>query len=239
MSEKGGFGDRMKIYEQRESGRRLMPLTPAVVRLDGRGFSRFCQGLTRPYDPRLSKLMIETTKYLVAESSALCGYTQSDEISLLLYSDGSKSQIFFDGKIQKLNSVLASMATAYFNHHKNTSIPEKASTLATFDSRTWSVPTREEAANVFLWRERDATKNSISMAAREFYSHEELLGKSANELQEMIFQKGVNWNDYPAYFKRGVFVQRQAAPAELEMPPFDKVTNRVEVLFEGQAPTIA
>jgi tRNA(His) 5'-end guanylyltransferase len=239
-----------------------------VVRIDGKNFSRFTQGLERPFDRRLSDLMIATTSYLVGESNALCGYTQSDEISLLLYSDEVKSQIFFDGKIQKINSVLASMTAAYFNHHKAEALPEKRDTLAIFDSRVWSVPNRSEAANVFLWRERDATKNSISMAAREFYSHAELLSKTSNEIQEMLFQKGINWNDYPAFFKRGTFVQRQELlraydPEELkalppkheahnnpelaiqrsvitkiEMPPFDKVTNRVEVLFAGQAPRI-
>jgi tRNA(His) guanylyltransferase len=160
------------------------------------------------------------------------------------------------------------MSAAYFNHHKIKALPEKSESLAIFDSRLWSVPNRVEAANVFLWRERDATKNSISMAARESYSHNELLGKTANEMQEMLFQKGVNWNDYPAFFKRGTFVRRQSelcayAPdqlaalppkheahanpnlqiersiiTEIDMPPFDKVTNRVEVLFESQAPVV-
>jgi tRNA(His) guanylyltransferase len=241
MSGKSGFGDRMKAYERRESGRRVLPLLPVLLRIDGRGFSRFCQGLERPYDPRLASLMVDTTRYLVQESGALCGYTQSDEISLLLYSEDRKTQIFFDGKIQKINSVLCSMTSAYFNHHKRVSMPDKAETLAVFDSRLWSVPTRDEAADSFLWRERDATKNSISMAARTFYSHDELLGKSANELQEMLFQKGVNWNDYPPGFKRGTFVQRQGDKviAEIDTPPLDKVTNRVAFLFEGQAPTTA
>ena len=258
----------MKAYEKQETGRRLLPLLPAVVRIDGKNFSRFTKGLERPFDSRLSELMVATTKYLVSESNALCGYTQSDEISLLIYSTEIKSQIFFDGKIQKINSVLASMATAFFNHHKAETLPEKSESLAIFDSRLWALPNRQEAANVFLWRERDATKNSISMAARTCYSHAELLGKTANEMQEMLFQKGINWNDYPAFFKRGTFVRRQSelrayAPdelaalppkheahanpelqiersviCELEMPPFDKVTNRVEVLFDGAGVTL-
>ena len=240
MSDKTGFGDRMKGYERQETGRRLLPLLPVLARIDGKNFSRFASGLARPYDERLSALMVATSKYLVAESDALCGYTQSDEISLLFYSDDSKSQIFFDGKVQKMNSVLASMASAYFNHHKTDSLPETRTQLANFDSRVWSVPNQVEAANVFLWRERDATKNSVSMAAREFYSHDELLGKSSNEMQEMLFQKGVNWNDYPSFFKRGSFVRRELARSvatTVDMPIFDKVTNRVEVLFNGAAPT--
>lgn len=267
MSDKTGFGDRIKGYERQETGRRLLALLPVLARIDGKNFSRFTRGLERPYDERLSSLMVATTKYLVEGSNALCGYTQSDEISLLFYSGDSKSQIFFDGKVQKMNSVLASMTAAYFNHHKSDALPEKREELAIFDSRVWSVPNRSEAASVFLWRERDATKNSVSMAAREFYSHAELLGKSSNEMQEMLFKKGVNWNDYPAFFKRGTFVQRkqlrraftaeelEALPPKhearvnpeleiersvvttVDMPAFDKVTNRVAVLFEGAAPT--
>jgi tRNA(His) guanylyltransferase len=261
-----GFGDRMKGYERQETGRRLLPLLPVLARIDGKNFSRFTRGLERPYDERLSALMVATTRYLVEESDALCGYTQSDEISLLFYSGDSKSQIFFDGKVQKINSVLASMTAAYFNHNKVDALPEKREELANFDSRVWSVPNQMEAANVFLWRERDATKNSVSMAAREHYSHNELLGKSSNQMQEMLFQKGVNWNDYPPFFKRGTFVQRQqisrvftaeelatlptkhearnnpgleferSVVTTIEMPPFDSVTNRVDVLFSGAAP---
>lgn len=248
MSPNTSFGDRMKAYERQETGRRLLPLLPVVARIDGKSFSRFTQGLKRPYDPGLSKLLVATTIYLVQETNALCGYTQSDELSLLFFSSEPKSQIFFDGKIQKMNSVLASMTAAYFNTQKSQFLPDKATELANFDSRVWAVPNAEEAANVFLWRERDATKNSISMAARELFSHKELLGKSLAQIQEMLFHKGVNWNDYPASFKRGTFVQRsqtedsgrqRSKVEEVNMPPFDSVTNRIEVLFEGASPETA
>ncbi|KKL92895.1 hypothetical protein LCGC14_1880070, partial [marine sediment metagenome] len=104
------FGDRMKMYEKAESGRRFMPLLPVYARLDGRSFSRFTKGFNRPYDKRMSEAMIDTTKYLVEETNALIGYSQSDEISLVWYSDSIDSQIFFDGKIQKMVSVLAALA---------------------------------------------------------------------------------------------------------------------------------
>jgi tRNA(His) guanylyltransferase len=101
MGENTGFGDRMKAYERQETSRRLLPLLPAVVRIDGKNFSRFTKGLQRPFDPRLSELMVATTKYLVSESNALCGYTQSDEISLLLYSAEIKSQIFLTARSKR------------------------------------------------------------------------------------------------------------------------------------------
>lgn len=261
------FGDRMKMLEQVEAGRRLMPLLPICVRIDGKGFSKWTKDLQRPYDSLLSTVMIGVTKYLVEETNACIGYTESDEISLIIYSSNYDSQVYFDGKIQKLVSVIASLTTAKFNeliinYNNFYDVNVFPTTLATFDTRVWNVPTKEEAANVILWREQDATKNSISMAARHYYSHKELYNKNGSEMQEMLFQKGVNWNNYPNFFKRGTFVQRKkklvqltetelnkipkkyrpTGPVErtivevLNMPPFGQVTNRVGVIFDREDP---
>lgn len=262
------FGDRMKAYEQQEAGRRFLPLLPVCARLDGKGFHRLTKGLERPYDRRFVELMRRTTAYLVQETHACIGYTQSDEISLVWYSGEYKSQIFFDRRIQKMVSVLASMATAFFNAHLPELLPEKIEILALFDCRVWQVPTLAEAANTFLWREFDATKNSISMAARHYYPHEALHKKTSAEMQDMLWQKGVNWNDYPPFFKRGTFIQKRPVvraftaeeieelPAKhearanpnlqierseiqrLDMPPFAKVKNRVDVIFSAAEPEI-
>ena len=187
------FGDRMKVYEQVEAGRKLIPLLPVMARIDGKCFSNFTRGLNRPYDINLSKLMIDTTKWLVEETNACMGYTQSDEISLTWYADKFESQIFFDGKIQKIVSVIASMTTAKFNQLLPNYLSQVyANKLATFDARVWNVPNIVEGSNVFLWRELDATKNSISMAARAYFSHNALMDKNGSEMQEMLFQKGIN-----------------------------------------------
>jgi len=268
MSDKTPLGDRMKRYEKREAGRRLMPLVPACVRIDGKRFSRWTNGLARPYDERLSRAMIETTKRLVDETGAVIGYTQSDEISLVLFTSDPKQQLFLDGRLQKLASILASMTTAFFNAEVAQRIPERRDRPAIFDARVWSVPNRDEAANTLLWRERDATKNSLSMAAREHYSHGELMNRDGAQLHDLLHAVGVNWNDYPAFFKRGTFVQRQrvgrpfsadeiaALPPkhaarsnpdlivertvlrELVMPPFGRVKNRTQVIFDAAAPDV-
>lgn len=266
MSDKTALGDRMKLYERTEAGRRFLPLLPICARIDGKRFSRFTHGLARPYDARLSTLMVDVTRFLVEETQARVGYTQSDEISLLYHSDSLATQVFLDGRVQKMTSILASMATARFNALLAGRLPEKAGQMALFDCRVWNVPNREEAVNTILWREQDATKNSIGMAARCYYSHEALHGKNGSEMQEMLFQKGVNWNDYPGFFKRGSYVQRRvvrrpfaaeelaALPPQhearrnpdlviertevraLELPPLARIRNRVEVLFEGAEP---
>ena len=110
------LGDRMKVYEAAETGRRFTPLLPVYARIDGRCFSTFTDGLDRPFDDRLSRAMVETVKYLVGETYARIGYTQSDEISLVWQQARYDSEMLFGGKVQKLVSVLAAMATAKFNH---------------------------------------------------------------------------------------------------------------------------
>lgn len=265
---KDNLGDRMRLYEQAEAGRMCLPLLPVLARLDGKCFHNLTRNLERPYDKRFSDLMIDTTKQLVDESNARLGYTQSDEINLVFYSDNIKSEIFFNGKIQKMVSVLSSMATAYLNQKLPDYLPDNTKHIALFDCRIWTVPNLVEAANAILWREQDATKNSISMAAQSVYSTKQLHGKSGGEQQEMLFVKGINWNDYPAFFKRGTFIQRKTRSMKftsveidklppkheartnldleiersivelVDVPPFNQVINRVEVIFDGEFPII-
>lgn len=218
------LGDRMKLYEMVEAGRCAMPRLPILIRLDGKAFHTFTRGLARPYDSRLSDLMVGTTKFLVEQSNALIGYTQSDEISLCIYTDCPNSEVYLGGRIQKLCSVLPSMATAYFNHHLPAAIPEKAGKMAYFDCRVWNTPDLVEAANVFVWRELDATKNAISMAAQAYFSHRVLQGKHAGEMQGMLWSEhGINFNDYPSNFKRGTYVRRVTRDIAFTTEEIDKL----------------
>jgi tRNA(His) 5'-end guanylyltransferase len=102
--------------------------------------------------------------------------------------------------------VLAGLASATFVKLARERIPQKTEPTPCFDCRVWQVPTRREALEVFVWREDDAVKNSISMAAGAFYPDAELRGKNSAAKQELLFQKGVNWSEYPAAFKRGTYL---------------------------------
>lgn len=260
------LGDRMKGYERESAAVRLMPLLPVMARIDGRAFHSFTRGMDRPYDARFSAAMEETALYLCKETNACLGYTQSDEITLAWLSTNPKSQIWFDGRVCKMTSQLAAHATLRFYQLVTDRLPEYAHRMPTFDARVWSVPNKAEGANVFLWRELDATKNSISMAASSVYSDKELHGKTGDERQEMLFQKGINWNDYPAFFKRGTYIQRRtimkpfsseelsALPPKhdarrnpgllversewrrLDLPPLSRIKNREAFVFEGAEP---
>lgn len=262
------LADRMELYESIETGRRFIPGLPIIARLDGRSFHSFTRKLRMPYDKRLSDLMVSVTEFLVKESCAKIGYTQSDEITLIFYSDSIDSQIFFAGKPYKMISILAAMCSVHFNGLLPACLPEKANAVALFDCRVWAVPSKKEAINVLMWREQDATRNSISMAAHSCYSHKELHQKNTSDMQEMLFQEGINWNDYPAFFKRGVYVQRAKVERKftcneieslpplheargnpnlmlertvirtLDMPPILRVENRTGVVFDGEMPEI-
>jgi tRNA(His) guanylyltransferase len=209
-SDKTTLGDRMKSYEQPSTSRKAFKGQPLVVRLDGKSFHTFTKGLKRPYDERLSKLMTATMMALVERFQANVGYTQSDEITLVFHVtvDGTR-EYPFDGRFQKVESLTAAFATAYFNKHLAEAIPEKADQLPIFDARAFVVPSLKEAYHAILWRQQDATKNAISMAAQSMFSHKSLQGLHGPEMQEKMWaEKGVNFNDYPPFFKRGVFAKR-------------------------------
>ncbi len=212
------LGDRLKGYEAVTTSRKAFRGQPFVIRLDGKSFSTYTRGLQRPYDKRLSDLMVEVTIDLVEEFGALAGYTQSDEITLGFYLPAdSQSQYVFDGKFQKLESLTAAFATAEFIDQRKRFLPGwKPQILPLFDSRAFVVPNLQELYHAFLWRQQDATKNAISMAASAYFSHSKLHGKTGEEKQEMLFQgPGINFNDYPSFFKRGTFVQRVKKMIEL------------------------
>jgi tRNA(His) 5'-end guanylyltransferase len=217
--EKDEFGNRMKLYEGFEAARVLMPMLPVVARMDGIAFHSFTQGLKRPYDERLSMLMVEVSAWLLQHFGADAAYTQSDEITLGWHLESYEDELFCGGRIQKLNSHLAAKTSVRFNALLPKFIPEKVGLDPVFDARVFSVPNLAEAANQFLWREQDASKNSISMAARAYFSHNQIMNKNGSEMQEMLWsQKNVNWNDYPNFFKRGTFIlkRRVSTPFTVE-----------------------
>lgn len=215
------FGDRLKAYEEAGEGPRLNVTLPVYVRIDGLSFSRFTRGFERPYDKRMSDAMIATASGLVDRTHARMAYTQSDEISLVFVADNPESDILFNGRSQKLTSVLASLATALFTQ----AIPEEwQARLPHFDCRVCQLPTRTEAANMFLWRWKDSTKNAIQMVAQEKFSPKQLHGKHGGEMIEMLRAKGVEFETLPAFFRRGTFARRvsemrKLSPYELERIP--------------------
>jgi tRNA(His) 5'-end guanylyltransferase len=224
-NKKDSLGDRMKNNYENRAKTYLTRRMPVIIRLDGKAFHTFTKGLKKPYDEIFHNAMNATMKYL-CENIQGCklGYTQSDEITLLLTDyDTLDTDAWFDNNVQKICSVSASMATMAFNKNLNkyyvetccdlgsfiehdeymTTLKKKLNT-AMFDSRCFNIP-KEEVTNCFIWRQQDATRNAIQMLGQCNFSHKELHSKSCSDIQDMLMtQKGINFNDMPTEFKRGV-----------------------------------
>ena len=227
------LGDRMKGYENvwKQKLTRRMPL---ILRIDGKAFHSYTKGLDKPFDTKLIELMQNTAKYLCENiQGAKLAYVQSDEISILLHDyTRLESQPWFGKEIQKMVSVSAGMTSAYFSLNSGSifiqkgmeedlrrveeedaiimnrvSLEESYNKLAVFDSRAFVLP-EAEVCNYFIWRQQDATRNSIQMLARSLYSHKECDKKNTSALREMCSQKGQSWDDLPDTQKMGSCVAK-------------------------------
>lgn len=195
------LGSRLKGYEQ--AFRSFLPhRLPVIIRVDGKAFHTATRGCKKPFDPALMTMMDEAAIVLCKEAQgAVFGFVQSDEISVLLHNYKTlTSQPWFDNQVQKIVSISASIVSSYITRAWNKPVA--------FDSRVFVLP-EGEVVNYFIWRQLDATRNSIQMAARAVFSHKECNNKNTSELQEMLHSKGINWNDYPVGCKRGRAVVRE------------------------------
>ena len=179
------------------------------------------------------------------------GYTQSDEITLLLTDyDTITTDAWFDNNVQKICSISASMATMAFNKFLNkffneifvygkdesreyTDVLSNKIGNAMFDARCFNIP-EDEVTNCFIWRQQDATRNAIQMLGQCNFSHKELHSKSCNDIQDMLMtQKGINFNDMPTEFKRGVCcIKEEYATVDLSTysGPIEPITRTHWVL---------
>jgi tRNA(His) 5'-end guanylyltransferase len=203
---------RMKMYEELNK-QFLFPNQYVLMRLDGKSFSSFTKKyFNKPFDDEFTWLMQSTMEYLVDNiSGAVAGYTQSDEITILLTDKKTKGmEGWFNYRVDKMCSLAASMASAYFNINFNeyyNKINNKCSyPYPIFDCRVWQVPNEEEVKNVFLWRQRDCIRNSVLQLAQSFYTHKEMLNKNIDELKMMLLkEKDCNWEDLNESIKYGMF----------------------------------
>ena len=220
---KDSLGDRMKAYEN-ISRNYLTRRIPVIIRIDGKAFHTFTRGFEKPFDKVFMEAMQQTMKYLCENiQGCVLGYTQSDEITLVLTDYANiDTDAWFGYNIQKMASVAASMATMAFNKefeaivaveedsyycgerieflHRHQEALEKG---AMFDARCFNIP-KEEVCNAIYWRQLDATRNSIQMVGQAYFSQKKLQNKTCNQIQDMLHeQKGINWNDFPTDCKRG------------------------------------
>ena len=277
MSVNDELGIRMKTYYESIPKTKLMRRTPVAIRIDGKAFHTFTRGFRRPFDPVLAMSMWDTMKYLCENiQGCVLGYTQSDEITLILQDYKTLStSAWFDYEIQKICSISASMATMAFNKYFSANVvefilsedakeavekglpkipyivdsyycltddeKEYTQTLlnavnkgAMFDARCFNIP-KEEVTNLIYWRQLDASRNSIQMVGQAHFSHKELEGKSCSNIQDMLMeQKGINWNDFRTYEKRGSCCIKR--DVEVDLSPGQGTSYRSEWFVDLDIP---
>ena len=256
------LGTRMKTYYEQVPKTRLVRRMPVAIRIDGKAFHTFTRGFQKPFDEVLGNAMVRTMEYLCKNiQGCVFGYTQSDEITLLLIDYQTLDTCaWFDYEVQKMCSISASMATMAFNKYffeeardwYNKQLPSTlqceqnivkqwrvykiaAEKGAMFDARCFNIP-KEEACNLVYWRQLDATRNSIQMVGQVNFSHNELQGKSCNIIQDMLLtQRDINWNNYPTRWKRGVAWKKNIG-IDYEMPILKGEDRKYvdEVIFVGE-----
>lgn len=211
-SDRTSLGDRMKVYEG--ASKSVLPIRmPVLIRVDGKAFHTYTRSLKvagQPVNTQLEHVMNLTAIKLCEEiQGAQIAYVQSDEISILVHNYKKlNSHSWFSNEVQKMVSVSAAIASATFTANSGLiwGAQEHSDTPdirpAYFDSRVFVLP-EAEVCNYFIWRQQDATRNSIQMLTRSLYSHKQCENKNSSQLQDMCVAVGRNWNDEPVSFKRG------------------------------------
>lgn len=210
---KADYEDALRLYVPRR--------THVVIRIDGRGFHQFTKKLERPYSRVLADALDAAAMALAAEMiGCRFAYGQSDEYSFVLTdTEPADAALWFDGNVQKMVSVSASVFTGAFNQAFG------GAAAGAFDSRVLVIAQRSEVEKYLLWRQLDASANSLNMLASAHFSHKELVGKSTAEKHDMLHSKGVNWAKQPADFKRGRAVVRKPGggwQVDREIPVFNR-----------------
>lgn len=196
------LGSRMKRNYEDVTRYMLPKRTNVILRLDGKAFHTLLAGAKKPFDLDVHSAMCHTMEYLVKNiQGAKWGYTQSDEINILLTDyDTLKSEAWFNNNLQKICSIAASMASVEFS--------STYGKKGIFDCRVFTIGDFEEVKNYFKWRQIDAQRNAINATAQSLYAHDDLQGRKQDELLRMINFK-TNWDNYDDAFKNGVFINEE------------------------------
>lgn len=219
--------EKMQYYRDL-ADHKLMPGTPVLIMIDGKNFSRKVKNKFKlPFDEEFMEAMNQTAKYVCENIQGIkLAYTQSDEISFFMSDyDNESTEGAFGYRMCKLQSIIPSMATSFFNRimtaryiKENFSKEDNSFTyeqlilgapLYEFDCKVWNVPKEENVFEWFGYRQRDCVRNSKQQAAQCHFSHKELMGKSTDEQIEMMKTKtGIDWHNYSNGEKFGRVIKR-------------------------------
>jgi tRNA(His) guanylyltransferase len=225
------LGDRMKRNYEERTRTKLPRRTHTIIRLDGKAFHTYTRGRPKPWDANLHANMGSAALELCRQAQGtVLGYVQSDEISLLLTDFATNTtDAWFDGSVQKIASVSASIVTARFNRAEYVG----GFGPAYFDSRVFTIPDPVEVHNYFVWRQKDAIRNSVQAAAQAHFSPRQLDGQKVPDMLAMLEGIKEPWEAMPADFKRGTVMYRNAMGWVARPAPAFTMTPLVEAVLKG------
>lgn len=235
------LSDRMKRYEHEIDGNlKIFPYESFIVKLDGRSFSKFTKKFYKPFDVVFIKAMCKTMIDLVKEFDVQTGYTHSDEITLIfdskcskleynniLADDEGKTHIknhMFNGRIQKILTLISSFCSVRFNYHLDKLIEPIADNYdelliaviklhyQMFDARIlkFDENNKYEILNHQIWRSIfDCERNAISTYAYTYFGPKKIMNKNSTEMIEMLQKKNISWTyDVPTFIKHGIYCKK-------------------------------
>ena len=264
-NERDSLGNRMK-HQYEDRTRYYVPRrTFAIIRLDGKAFHTYTKNCKKPFDSELSEDIDNAVIAILPQiQGAKFAYTQSDEISILVTDfDSIDTTAWFDGNIQKIASVSASLLTAEFNKNRyermargvfdrafrhisdgnqivysryaeNVHAAFETTATATFDARLFTIPDRVEVMNYFRWRSQDWMRNSVAMVAQANFSQKELDGKSISEVKSMLIEKAyINWDAFSGKEKYGRIIRHKDIHTAACEKYHAALTRVFNTLFDG------
>ena len=219
------FDKKMRVYEQ-SLDQYILPDLYIAARLDGRSFTRLTKETMKfeaPFDEHFRDLMADTVKAVMnCGFRIVYGYSESDEISLLFHPDDD----LFGRKVRKINTTLAGEASAAFS--------VALGRAATFDCRVVPLPNKKRVADYFAWRQEDSHRNSLNAhcywalrreGLNENQATAALSGKSISYKNELLFERGINYNDLPAWQKRGIGIYHRTVEKQGYNPKTGETTT--------------
>lgn len=229
---------------------------PIIVHIDGKNFSKMIKNkFEKPFDKEFIDMMNNTAKFICQNVQGVkLAYTQSDEITLIITKSSTDSEIFFGGRLCKLQSVIAALATSEFNRHfirrqvfdkddwSNVQVRDLDQELldmkmTQFDCKAWNVDTLYDAILWLLFRNIDCVRNSKQQAAQTYLSHKALEKLDTDkQIAKLLEEKNIDWNQYPDNMKYGRFIKK--AVATVNGANGQPVKRRAWNVYDGKDLTI-
>ena len=187
----------VRMKELEHATRTVLPArSNTMIRVDGKAFHTYTRGLDSPFDAGFTNAMTATAVAMCEQiDGAVCAYVQSDEISVLIADYQSKNmQAWLGGVHSKVISLTAAIATAEFNRahtHPTGRGP------ALFDSRAFTIDDPSDVTGYFVWRQRDARRNAISMISDTHLGKKATIGVDTEGRISMLAAAGVQLTDFP------------------------------------------